>query len=803
MAKSKSSKSLQYVREDNPVLKNAYPGDIMTSEGEVIECRFTCPEDARAVHKRNWDDDEPNRASRAEIQAMLDGSPPWDPEELEQMGLGGCSNINWGNGHLAIRRKMQPYIQAYQSTENHLEITTSFGKGNQSYEYSRIITEEWNRMIRSHRSFYKRYLFNVLYYVSHGISYCYFDDDIDWMWNVSTTGETVVPRKTKSDAEEFDVVSTVVEYSPIELFSFISKNLDDEYTDEDEQGWCIEAVKEVIMSAKNKPTWDNRDWEAIQASWKNNDLRDTSTAKSCRCVIMRVKESDGTVTQLIFPEDTPERFNKKSRKYNKGGKEKFLYKKKNYFRHMQSWFVPFMASVGTNGFIHSVRGTGSNIYPIVQSMDMLYNKFYDALNSDLLIPITGSEEALSNGHAFTQFGPFMLLPEGVSYADRKARNIAEGVIPGINMLKQDSLERQGGEVVYGGENVDIFSNVAQMSGLDLMESSLFYESWETLLRESLRRTVRIVTKLNSKVPGGDRAWKFYRKCISRGVPKEAFSHIEYDLCYAYTPIGNGSSRARQQAQEYILSISPNFDEQGRRNAIRDAIAAIPGASRQHVDRYAPPVPDMRPGIEAAYAFMENQLLMNGMEAAVLPDQDHLLHLKINSQPIAEVLEIAESGEISLGEAANKIYPLYAHCIEHLEMFGESDLYSSELAGYRKALFNAGEVINNGFKQLAKERQMAEENIAKGLNPDGSQPVEGQQPSGQVPEGPNPSQMKQLVQAQTILWTFRNDQARRQQMHEAKMEALKAETEHKLRLQDLRNSAAMLEQQRKMRNSERL
>src|SRR5690606_40237592 len=63
------------------------------------------------------------------------------PEELEQMGLGGCSNINWGNGHLAIRRKMEPYIQAYLSTENHLQIITNYGLGNKSYEYSRIITE--------------------------------------------------------------------------------------------------------------------------------------------------------------------------------------------------------------------------------------------------------------------------------------------------------------------------------------------------------------------------------------------------------------------------------------------------------------------------------------------------------------------------------------------------------------------------------------------------------------------------------------------------------------------------------------
>lgn len=789
------------IAQDNPVL--AIPPPEFT-KGKPKAPKLTTPSQVRNLWLGDWQADSQNRLSRAYVQGMSEGKPPYDPQRMIEAGLGACCNIDWRYGQLAIRKKMRPYVLMLNSLPVFLNIRTKFGTSSQRNSWGKIMSEKHALIMRSWESFTPRHLRNVQYLVQHGASFCYFNDDTDPFWNVATMGEMVVPRLTLADASDFPRMSMTRDYAP----DFLWRQIKDAALAKEEwsrpdtkDGWHVPTVKKAIEAATYKDFFKTDDYEQNEMLWKNKETTYSQSAKIVQAILMWNKEDDGTVTQHIV--------NKNAQKDDGKKEEEFLYKRPQHFKSMRQGVVTFTRDIGTNGYFHSIRGTGSDIFPIVQKLNEMECSAFDAMKVEMSIPVSAPEEVWNSEMAYVQAGPFLLLHEGVEMKERAPRNYSNSVFPGLQMLKMNLADQSGESQMpdQPGNKIDLQETLNNMSELDVMESVLFAIPWQRLLRENLRRIVAIK---NVNQAGGELAMKFKEMCMSEGVPEKAIEGIDIEACQAERAIGNGSPQAQVYSTQAMKELVPFFDAQGRNNWVRDTLAALPGMHFDLVNRYAPEMEDSRPTQQLRNAIYENYILENGGTSPVLLNDDHITHLEGHEPALTLIVEQVDAGELQMEEAVRPLFPLYTHSNEHIELCMDNPVLKAEVAKFRQAMHNVGEIITNGQRKLMAKQQKAEENFAKGLDEDGNPLpgteeegaglINGERPIFQDPVSGmmlTPSEYQMVARTQIHLQDAGRNAAIADALHKMKVEGIaqdiyekKKDAAQKRQLRDIQTAASL-------------
>lgn len=791
--------------EDNPI--HQVPKPEFTKSGVPVTPAIKTPAQVRSIHKSDWDADRGNRLTRAYVQGSLERKPPYDPKKMQEAGLEGCCNVDWGYGQKAIRDKMKPYITMLNSLNVFLNIKTKFGTPVQRTQWERKMSEFHSRVMRSWESFVFRYQYAILYQASHGVAFGYFDNDTDWRWNVSTLGEMVVPRLAKADSSDFARLSMVKDgYEPAYLWEQIKEAVENKWEwtrSESKDGWHVPTVKMAIENATCADFWgEGDDFEKNVRNWKNKETVYAQSAKVVPATVMWPKENDGSVTQYIVT--------KKALELPKGQKEEqFMYKRAAHFKSMRQGVVTFMRDIGTNGYLHSVRGTGSDIFSIVQELNKMKCAAYDAMKVELSIPVQASEEAWTSEMGYVQAGPFLIIRDGFKIIDRAPRNFSNSVFPGMQMLENDLASQSGQSRTpdQPGDKADLQELLSNLSEIDVMESVLFGISWQRLLRESLRRMIAIK---HADQPGGEDAMEFRRMCEEDGIPVEAIDQIDIEACMAAKAIGNGSPQARAFTMNAMQPLVPFMDEQGRNNWARDSAASLPTMTYDMVDRYLPQESDLRPSEQLRFAMMENMQLKNGAdpesECPVYPNDDHITHLEAHSPAMEQIVAAVDSGELTMEDAVRPLFPLYTHANTHVELCMDNPILNSQVNEFRRSMHNVGEIITNGQRKLQAREEKRLENEQKGLDADGNAlPEQGPNgerailpdPSGLSGKMLTPSEYQMVARAQIHLQDAARNAARADEIHDIRVQAIhqqaaakERESRQKRQINDLKASVAL-------------
>ncbi len=798
---------------DNPL--NGVSPPMLDAAGKPVMPRFRTPQEVRDDHLKRWNADANNRLVRAWVQRMLDNDPPYDQGRMIEAGLGSCANYSAGYGRRAIARKLEPYVQAFNTMPVFLNIVTKFGSLEDRQNWGAQMSAIHKKVLKKWRPLRHRYLEQALYCSSHGVSFAWWPDSLDWRWNVSTTGDMVVDRLAKADTTAFQVVSTERDFKPDEIWENIKfmKEADGEWSlvgtnEEGGQGWNLFMGRETIENAAGKDFFRFNDPEFTAAKIKNLESYRVDDTKVCTCIVSWELETDGTVTQYIVPKKPPVNV----------GNEQFLFRKLKHFTSMEEGVVTFSMTLGTNGYFHSIRGTGSNIYTTSRRMDILNCRLDDAVNLELSTMVNATEESLRSGDPITFAGPLVFLNEGVSLvADRRSPNFLQTAIPIAQMFRQDYLEQQGAaptQIVNEGDKA-FGDDTSTFSGADVMEYSLWHDSWELLLIQSLRRLHNLAVNGHASQPGGKEAWLFKQMCLDEGIPIEAFEEIDFDSCWASKPIGNGSPQARMYSMEKILSLVGSMDQQGQNNALRMYSASLPGMDTTHSDEFFPRVPNMRPTQEVRNAIFENNILLLGGSATIEPNDNHIIHLTEHVKPMGDIAQKVQMGEMDEADAIRPLYPLYMHAVQHLEAASQDKVLQRQVSQFNQVIHDLGEIITNGQRKLVAREKKAQENAAKGLDPDGNPLPQGQggpEGDGSVPKnrpldqlgGLSMGEYTDLIKTQLQIRSADRNEMERAALHNEEMkklqnEALRNEQNHqtkqrldlqKLQLNDLKSAVSL-------------
>lgn len=673
--------------------------------GKVPSARVRNPKTVRDIYRRAVEDDKINAANRADTQAMLDGEPPYDESQLEAAGCGDMTNLNWRGAEKQLDRAMNPYYRMIQSEDELVSVHTLYGAEEDRAGWDTILNEEITRAYRTSDWFYFQSARIIQKYVWDGLGIGHFRDKLDWRYRAAGLGQFYFPRQSFLDESEHEVICSIDEFSVAGRSSLYDKIKNARPDQPDYHGWNVAAVKGAIKKATAAvPAF--QDWERLTDEIKNNDLSVSNQVAKVRCVHCFVQEFDGTVSHYIITEDC----------YTKSEQEEnFLYVCRGKYRSIREILVMFSYGLGTNTKTHGQRGLGYKIYPTEQQFNRSMCRAVDASMLASSLMLKSSDENGYQGAGYQTIGPCSILDPEFELVQFSPPDLQDAVMPVINEMRMMQNERTAGyspEGVFDGDQrktkYEISAALEQNAALTDVEQEFFYQPFERLMRESIRRMSN--RKLRADDPGGREVHDLIKRLVKRGVPAEAFYRIDINSVQVIRAIGGGSAAARTLKLDRLGAKYERMDDVGRANYDWDT--AVDDVGSAAASRYFPKNGVKRTTVDTQIAINQNFILTNGGVCPVLPADKHLAHAREHIKPLVEMFEQYELGQIEMAEAATTYAALYEHTVEHVVEAEGDPATMSEVAALNQMLQRVGEVISNGLKEAEDNaRDAAEEGAA--------------------------------------------------------------------------------------------
>jgi len=676
---------------DYPLEIDGLELDSLDEKGKAVETRLKNVKAALSIFQTLAKADEKSSVNRARIDAMFDGSAPYNQGSLVSSGQPLKTNLNFGEAQRLLDISLSAYVDLYSSLERLVEIKGTMGEKSEIAPAEEIVADELTHLIRSWPEFHSAYLRLCTTFIKHGVSIAYFDTPDDWKFRVGGFHDILIPRQTPASESCIDIAVGRREYLLHELYSFI-KNPEAAA----KVGWDVEEVKRVIAknaSTKGRDYRSNFDnYEVLQQEMKNNDIYQGIQNPSVSILHFWVKEMDGSVSHYMAAENTP---------------KDFMYKKVSRYENAEQAYVMFTYGVGSNGTYHSVRGLGQRIFSHIQTSNRLRCQQIDGAMLASAVMIQPENQRSLDELQFTYYGAYAVMSPNVKIVEKAIPNLGTAVQPALQDLTQQLSLNTDTVSTYGPNQSSPYRNQMQVSAdidvttrLSGASLNLFYASWTRLLREVVRRVV--TTKKR------DAAVKdFYDRCARRGVPEEFVKSIDVNRTKAVRSIGNGSHANRMLALRELQGISGQFDDVGRRNLTRDIVSTRVG--HDLADRYVPADVEKRPTVDVKIAFFENQQLQAGQNVPVIANELHGVHLEVHVPALAQLIEALNTGEADPMQVLPMLQAMYQHISDTAQLAAGDPALEPQVAQTKQVLQYAEEAINNTMKAVQKmQREQAQQ-----------------------------------------------------------------------------------------------
>lgn len=662
-----------------------------SESGTLPKSRLEDAAHAHSIYKGFKQDDRESAIQRTKIQAMFNGERPFSQAARERAGQSALCNLNFGESDAMKEDALSSYVDLYNSEESLIRLETRFGEPAQRGEWAEIIAREYTRMLKGWPAHFQRFMLNADYFVAHGVSVCYFPDDLDWRWDVARFGEFQIARETRATESEIEIAFLERKLNLAQLNSFIRNT-----QAATKAGWNIKQVKKAMLEhhAGSRGTESEFSPESFAEAMKSNDLFHAHRSKAVKIVHCWVKNFDGSVGHGIFLQDKAEK--------------EWLYWNPNKFDRMTNAFIIYTFGVG-DGYYHSIRGLGYKIFYQDNAANRMLSNALDGVNlRNSLIVQPGDENDLDKLVNMVQIGPMAVLAPGLKVQDPKfsSGDAAMQMVQQMRSFMRSKTNQYNPQnaLPEGGPEKSRAEIVARLQeGARLSDSAkgLFYEPDTRHHRETFRRVMR--RNYPESQAGGKEVQKMRQRLTEQGVPLEALFAVDLDSIRSVRSVGSGSPAAKELAMRQIMNLSGGYEETGRKQALLDATAAALNGDYETARKYVAPPPAPASAGQVTDAMMENILLAQGHEIPVVEGQLHLTHANIHLQKLQELEEGVKNG-VEPMEVAEEMAMIQIHGTDHVERLSNDPSSTEDGAILRQAYQQFNQSINNGLNQLEAERQ---------------------------------------------------------------------------------------------------
>lgn len=653
------------------------------------------------------------------IQGLLDGNPPYNPQAMQEAGLADMSNVNWKDGDAIYRSVALAYWSLFNDVENIAEFQVDFGDDEtQKAEWGKIMSEEWDKALRSWPNFEKHMNFHQGELLKFGLNAIVWPDEDDWRFKPVNIKSFLVPDQTDNDIDCISLALIEHQYTSQFLWGVF------EDARKNPGGvWDAEALGEILLQLAELSEEELKKHSInscfdLQERIRNGDVYHSQLYNDdITLVSIFSKEFDGKITHhMIHPRiDTAD----------------FPYFLDRQYKDIREAFIFFTFAPGEET-IHGNKGLGHSIFSSTEAVTQLDCSVLDqAKRSGSLIVNSGPNRGRDDRQIRWVHGGVVDIGEAELQQNTLGNNV-EATVGVSQYFKQKILANNnvsGMDPAFPDRNVQsaraFQAQATKESKVQKNMIAHYYNTLDHLFREIVRKMM--------SASSGDGGWDYVEmwigRCIARGVPQEIFDIgkakkrpnglPDFLDVIATRSAGSGSQIADQMEMREIMSLLPTFGERGKINAIKDFIAAFRGF--RYIGRYFPPEDqNQQPVAEDTFASIENNQLKDGNQIVVSPDSNHVVHLTNHLRMMTEFME-AYRGDpqgqfdksTNMLQKVDEVFSVAGpHVVKHLFFLQGDDTRSAEfqqLNAEWNVLANFGnEITNNAQRQREAEAQQAQQ-----------------------------------------------------------------------------------------------
>ena len=738
----------------------------ISESGSVPESRLTSAKEVLDLVNNMVQADERRSNIRAKVKGLVDGNAPYNSAELKRTGQSFRTNVNFREGESFLGMGISAFFDVFAEVPTYASVRVSHGDANDSERYSRIITEEFDKMQKKDGSF--DYLMQLSQHemVLYGIGPLVFEDTIDWRCKPVKAADLLLPEFSKSNVNDWTIAAVKSSYQVHELYSFIRNEKAAR-----KMGWDVSAAKKAIMDAapRGQGLSGNSTWERSQQEIRNNDLTYSSRCKTIEVAHVFYKEfpteehPEGAISHCIVDQ--------------RGDGRKFLFRKVNRYKKWSECLHCMYYDKG-DGTHHSVKGMGIKMYSALELKNRLKCSLVDAAMARTAIHLQPETANDLNRANVVQMGPYSIIPPGYNVTQTNSAGVLdaplsverelEGLLQANLSQYRQRLEKQGNPRTA----TEVEAIVAQQSVLGKTQLNRYYSQLDTFFGERYRRAIS--SSLTVDMPGASDAMAFQKKCIERGCPRECFDKI--DSVVATRTAGRGSAIERRAIMNQLMGIITMLPESGRKHVIEDHIASLAGY--HSLGRYYPmPEDDIDTQEQQQEAARENALFKTGAVIPVAGGDMHAVHAEVHIQAGMEATQAAQDGAGDLAEIGVYLQAVVDHTSAHLGMMAEDstrkellEFYSEQINEIQKVATQIADEVNRQQEEAMKQQQEQQQQMVE------MQAIQG---------GTD-------AKEQIAMMKLERDEARRDAKTQNDMERKNAKTQQDMALKDAKTAQKMRE-----------
>ena len=630
--------------------------------------------------------DEARSHVRSKVKGLVDGNPPYSKHELRKNAQSYRCNVNFREAESFLNMGMSAFYDVFSEVPTYATVRINHTNANIDESYSKIITEEFDRMQKKDGNF--DYLMQLSQHemVLYGHGPMVFEDTLDWRCKPIKAGDLLVPEKTKSNVSEWVVAAVRSVYQVHELHGYIRNE-----EAASAMGWNVNAVKKAIMAAAPEEDGKNgkQEWEYYQQKIRNNDL-----SYSSECDVVRVAH----VYYREFPdEENPQGAITHCMVDMRGDGRQFMFRNVKQFSSWDECIHCLYYDKG-DGQHHSVKGMGVKMFSALELKNRLKCSLIDAAVARTAIHFQPTTPSDLNRTSVVQMGPYTVIPPGMQIqqtnsagvldAPLKVEESLEGTLQANLTQYRQRLEKDGNPRTA----TEIEALVAQQSILGKTQLNRYYSQLDALFTERYRRAIN--PDLTEDAPGGAEALEFQKRCRERGVPKSALP--AYDYVQATRTNGRGSALERRNTMHQLMAMSTMLPETGRQHVIEDTIASMTGFNS--LERYFP-VPEKDPlqDEHVQEAAHENALFKLGEPFPTSENDNHAIHAESHLTAGFNVLN-SQDPEADKSQTAGYLQLLLNHTAGHMDSLSQDSSRKDKF----KELNQSFQELVNAFKSIGQQ-----------------------------------------------------------------------------------------------------
>ena len=691
-----------------------------TAAGRPVGDRVATIAAARSVYSKLDDSETAEAFRRNRIRGQISGKPPWNPTLLEEKGLGYVTNVNFLELRAALDDRAFRRFSSYHEVPTLIRVRQNFkyDQARPELPFAQTIEEEFTRLLREDwDGFYPMLDLCGRESDAYGFGLALFPDEWDWRPKAYPRSKFKFDPGSGLTPDEVPVFCLDDSMRAGDLFRAIANP--DAAAD---AGWHVARVRDLLVRtywkderpAENQRGLQGNLWESLEQEYRNNSpFFQSREFDDVQVAHILYKEVDtGKVTHKIFSRMVPAG----------DSADGFLFEAHDRYDSMSKalWLLPY--SYG-DGFLKSCRGIASYLEQHCDMSNRFLGRAFDAGMTAATLLVQPSGAASRDKLSVVRSGILTLVSDGLNPLQQNFQPKIGDLLT-LRRVSSDLVQNNTRETKDYAEDpsanqqpvsaAEVQDKAARAARGESQQTVFYSKHLQTLYREIFRRLVNPDTVLSDlDYPGRALALAFVRRCVERGVPLELLLDADKWRITAVKPIGGGSPQARQLALNNMMQVRGELDERGRREVIRDYMAAQ--SSYEELDRYAPlKSRDEIDSNEHSIAALENAAFGSGMQIPVGSDQVHAVHFRSHAQPLLEMLQaIQQQGIENVDPQRGAIYlgaalPNMEGHVQYLQMDPTRKAFVQEAVGILKQGVALYEMFKKRLQQIAEEQAKLEE-----------------------------------------------------------------------------------------------